>query len=140
MSNKKIDIYIEKDIEDINIPDNDKIIFWVTETISYIRDINSTFELSILITNNELFRRNFNNIYRNKNNPTNVLSFPADLIDEIDINLLGDIVMLLIRLYLNLKNKKRLLESHFAHMIVHGTLHLLGYDHVNDDDAMRWRL
>lgn len=82
--------------------------------------------------------------YRQKDKPTNVLSFPmvqADLLDTIDQNsddgevLLGDIVLAHGVCAAEAAERKISLEDHATHLIVHGTLHLLGYDHGEDREA-----
>jgi probable rRNA maturation factor len=73
--------------------------------------------------------------YRKKNKPTNVLSFPADIPDEVGVPLLGDLVVCAPVVEREAKEQGKTLEAHWAHMLVHGTLHLLGYDHIEDDEA-----
>lgn len=73
--------------------------------------------------------------YRNKQKPTNVLSFPSDLPEEVDIPLLGDLVICAAVVEKEAKEQGKHLEAHWAHMVIHGTLHLLGYDHINDSEA-----
>lgn len=76
-----------------------------------------------------------NSRYRNKDKATNVLSFPADIPEELDIPLLGDIVICSQVVEKEADEQNKPLESHWAHMTIHGTLHLLGYDHLSDDEA-----
>ncbi|ACL30237.1 rRNA maturation RNase YbeY [Buchnera aphidicola] len=81
----------------------------------------------------EIKKLNFN--YRKKNKPTNILSFPFNKFIKINYKLLGDLV-----LCKNIIEKESLkynksLESHWAHITIHGTLHLLGYDHQNNKEA-----
>ena len=78
-----------------------------------------------------------NNTYRDKNKATNILSFPAELPEPVDLPLLGDLVICT-----PIVNQEALEQSkkpidHWAHMTIHGTLHLLGYDHIDDEDAAR---
>jgi probable rRNA maturation factor len=73
--------------------------------------------------------------YRHKDKPTNVLSFPMDLPEEIEIPLLGDIVVCAPVVFEEAKAQGKAYEDHFAHMLVHGCLHLLGYDHISDEEA-----
>lgn len=79
-----------------------------------------------------------NETYRQKKGPTNVLSFPftipADV--ELDIPILGDIVICAEVVNLEAAEQKKLPESHWAHMIVHGVFHLLGYDHELEREAI----
>ena len=91
-------------------------------------------ELTIRIVAADEMTR-LNDTYRGKARPTNVLSFPADLPPELDIGLLGDIVVCHTVVADEAKQQNKPLEHHWAHMIIHGTLHLLGYDHIDDDDA-----
>ncbi len=76
-----------------------------------------------------------NKTYRQKDTPTNVLSFPSDFPDELGLTLLGDIVICnqVVNDEARAQHKKQ--EAHWAHMVIHGCLHLLGYDHIHDVDA-----
>lgn len=76
-----------------------------------------------------------NNDYRQKDKPTNVLSFPADLPDIVDLPLLGDLIICAPVVIKEAEEQQKPLQSHWAHMVVHGTLHLLGYDHIDENDA-----
>lgn len=82
-----------------------------------------------------------NHAYRNKNYPTNVLSFPADfdqdfvLPPEVSIPPLGDIVICAPVIAREAQEQGKTMHAHYAHMTVHGVLHLLGWDHMNDKDA-----
>lgn len=73
--------------------------------------------------------------YRGKDYPTNVLSFPADVPAGLDLPLLGDIVVCGPVVAREAEQQGKPAEAHWAHMLVHGTLHLLGYDHITDTDA-----
>ncbi|MGB0466111.1 MAG: rRNA maturation RNase YbeY [Pontibacterium sp.] len=73
--------------------------------------------------------------YRGKDKPTNVLSFPFEVPEDIPLNLLGDLVICAEVVKQEALDQQKPLEHHWAHMVIHGTLHLLGYDHINDDDA-----
>jgi probable rRNA maturation factor len=79
-----------------------------------------------------------NGTYRGKHYPTNVLSFPFDMSDDdidLEIPLLGDLVICAAVVEREALNQKKSVEAHWAHMVVHGTLHLLGHDHEKDTDA-----
>lgn len=76
-----------------------------------------------------------NSHYRNKDNPTNVLSFPFDAPPGIAINHLGDLVICAPVVEQEAKEQGKSLSSHWAHMIVHGVLHLAGFDHIEEDQA-----
>lgn len=78
-----------------------------------------------------------NATYRKKQGPTNVLSFPFDLPEEVDmeIPILGDIVVCAEVVNKEAREQNKAPNAHWAHMIVHGVFHLLGYDHETDQEA-----
>jgi probable rRNA maturation factor len=88
-----------------------------------------------LVTSEEMAE--LNTAYRRKSGPTNVLSFPFSLPEEIktDIPMLGDIVICPDVVNREAKEQQKSQKAHFAHMIVHGIFHLLGYDHEIDEEA-----
>lgn len=75
--------------------------------------------------------------YRKKNQTTNVLAFPANLPKEIALEypLLGDIIVCPLVIQQESIDQSKPLVAHWAHIVIHGTLHLLGYDHINEADA-----
>lgn len=77
-----------------------------------------------------------NKTYRGKNQTTNVLSFPSDLPVEIEEPILGDVVICIQVVREEAKAQGKTFVHHLIHMAVHGTLHLLGYDHIEDDEAV----
>jgi probable rRNA maturation factor len=103
---------------------------------------DASIEVSIKFTNDDEVQA-LNRDYRGKDKPTNVLSFPmvaADLIgiiantDDGEV-LLGDIVLAYETCLLEADGRGITLQAHATHLIVHGTLHLLGYDHVDELEA-----
>lgn len=76
-----------------------------------------------------------NNHYRGKAYATNVLSFPLEFPDETGIPYIGDIVICPDVVEREAAEQRKPLDAHYAHLTVHGVLHLLGYDHEMDDDA-----
>lgn len=79
--------------------------------------------------------RQLNSRYRGKDRPTNVLSFPAELPSGIDLPLLGDIVICAPLVGQEAEAQNKPVQSHWAHLVIHGVLHLLGHDHQTDDEA-----
>lgn len=79
--------------------------------------------------------RELNGRYRGKDAPTNVLSFPADLPKGIGLPLLGDIVICAPLVADEAAQQGKHLQDHWAHLVIHGVLHLLGYDHIDDAEA-----
>ena len=98
-------------------------------------------ELSVRLADDEEVRA-LNEQWRGKDKPTNVLSFPqleqddlAEINDEGPELLLGDLILARGVCEREAREKDVPLEDHAAHLIVHGTLHLLGYDHQDDESA-----
>ena len=73
--------------------------------------------------------------YRGKDYATNVLSFPADLPPELKLPQLGDIVICAPVVTREAAEQGKAEEAHWAHLVVHGTLHLLGHDHIDEAEA-----
>ena len=76
-----------------------------------------------------------NRHYRGKDYPTNVLSFPAELPPGVKLPILGDIVMCAPVIAREAREQGKTLHAHYAHLTVHGVLHLLGWDHENTPEA-----
>lgn len=76
-----------------------------------------------------------NREYRGKDKPTNVLSFPFDSDIPLPVDLLGDLVICVPVMQEEASVQGKPAAHHWAHLVVHGTLHLLGYDHIEDEDA-----
>ena len=91
-------------------------------------------ELTIRIVD-EQESRQLNHDYRGKEKPTNVLSFPFEAPPGIELDLLGDLIICRQVVEREAIEQNKPLMAHWAHMVVHGSLHLLGYDHIDDDDA-----
>lgn len=125
-------IDVEVNSSSTQIPSVEKIERWVT-TALHSDELNEA-EVSIYIVD-EQESQELNFQYRGKNKPTNVLSFPADIPDEVGVPLLGDLVVCAPVVESEAREQGKTLEAHWAHMLVHGTLHLLGYDHIDNDEA-----
>ena len=83
-----------------------------------------------LVDANEM--THLNETYRQKSGPTNVLSFEMDLPDQIEAHYLGDVVICLSVLEKEAKLQQKDRLHHFAHLLIHGILHLRGYDHQDE--------
>lgn len=92
-------------------------------------------ELTVRIVGREESRE-LNSRYRSKDCATNVLSFPAGLPEGIDLPLLGDIVVCAPLVADEAAQQGKSLSDHWAHLVIHGVLHLLGYDHVQEAEAL----
>lgn len=73
--------------------------------------------------------------YRAMDKPTNVLSFPFEAPPGVELPLLGDLVICRQVVEREAREQEKPLDAHWAHMVVHGSLHLLGYDHIEDEEA-----
>jgi probable rRNA maturation factor len=93
-------------------------------------------DISIRVVDEEESRA-LNREYRSKDRPTNVLSFAAELPAEIEPRLLGDIVICAPVVAAEAAAQGKSERAHWAHLVVHGTLHLLGYDHERSPEARR---
>ena len=91
-------------------------------------------EVSLYIVD-ETEGQELNSQYRGKDYPTNVLSFPADIPEEVGIPLLGDLIVCAPVVEREAQEQGKTLAAHWAHMLVHGRLHLLGFDHIEDAEA-----
>ena len=88
-----------------------------------------------MLANNK-FIQNLNSEYRGKDKPTNVLSFPAcDKTGYIIRGPLGDIILAHETILQESEAETKGFEAHMTHLLLHGLLHLLGYDHIEDDEA-----
>lgn len=76
-----------------------------------------------------------NQQYRHKSGPTNILSFPFEAPAGIEMDLLGDLVICAPLIAREAQQQHKALEHHWAHITIHGILHLLGYDHIDDGEA-----
>ncbi len=115
-----------------NLPSEAQFRRWCETALSQ-RSADS--ELTIRLVD-EAEGRELNHRYRHRDYATNVLSFPAEVPDELlDIPLLGDLVICVPVLEREAEEQGKALEAHWAHLVIHGCLHLLGYDHIEDAEA-----
>lgn len=114
------------------IPEIKKLEACLKSTLMLL-DIESC-EVNVKITG-ESESSKLNLQFRGFDKPTNVLSFPCDQTDETGLRLLGDILVCHPVVAKESEQQGKSLEAHYAHMCVHGLMHLLGYDHVQPLDA-----
>ncbi len=100
-----------------------------------LRQRSADSELTIRLVDEEEGRE-LNRTWRHKDYPTNVLSFPADVPEGLlDIPLLGDLVICVPVVEREAIEQGKAADAHWAHLVIHGCLHLLGYDHLEDAEA-----
>ena len=113
------------------LPTEDQIVQWATAAVQPEGD---EVEMTVRIVD-EAESHELNLTYRGKDRPTNVLSFPFECPDEVELPLLGDLVICRQVVEREAVEQEKPLMAHWAHMVVHGSLHLLGYDHIENDEA-----
>ena len=113
-------------------PDEQSMKRWVSAAI--VSKTGDT-ELSIRIVD-ERESQELNQTFRGSSGPTNVLSFPFDAEIPEPLSLIGDVVICAPVVAREAEQQNKELKAHWAHMIVHGVLHLQGYDHQNDTEAV----
>lgn len=117
--------------QESGLPTAEQIEQWATAAVQPQSD---EVEMTVRIVDEaESHALNLN--YRGKDRPTNVLSFPFECPDEVELPLLGDLVICRQVVEREAQEQEKPLMAHWAHMVVHGSLHLLGYDHIEDDEA-----
>ena len=117
--------------QETGLPTAEQIEQWATAAVQPQSD---EVEMTVRIVDEaESHALNLN--YRGKDRPTNVLSFPFECPDEVELPLLGDLVICRQVVEREAQEQDKPLMAHWAHMVVHGSLHLLGYDHIEDDEA-----
>jgi len=153
----RMDIQVADDLSESieEPPPSSQLLAWAQA--AWQGDQDAEPELSLRIVS-AAESQQLNNDYRGKNNPTNVLSFPMQIDEELMShvgvskessadgfdhsledeslgNYLGDLAICAAIVESEALQQNKTRESHWAHMIVHGMLHLQGYDHIEDDEA-----
>jgi probable rRNA maturation factor len=126
---------VQNAVELDDVPSEEDIRSWVEAVLLDTNVIGaSQAELTVRIVDQHEISE-LNQQYRNKQGPTNVLSFPADHDLPLEVPLLGDLVICAAIVMKEAHDQGKPLMAHWAHMVVHGTLHLLGYDHTEENQA-----
>lgn len=129
-----LDLIIQNLQEECAVPSHELLQKWAEQALENDADV----QVSLQIVSTEESQQ-LNNDYREKNKPTNVLSFPMELpkslIEEMPVSLLGDLVVCAQVVAAESLQQGKTMNEHWAHMLVHGMLHLQGYDHIEDAEA-----
>ena len=112
-------------------PDIDQFQNWLHQVA---KKLDTKGEICIKIVD-QAESRELNNSYRQKDKPTNVLSFPADIPDFVASTHLGDLAICATVVEQEARDQNKAIIDHWAHLTIHGCLHLLGYDHIEDTEA-----
>lgn len=130
-----IDLQIASEKQD-GLPSQAQFEHWVNQALTLqaqTADYPKT-EITIRIVD-EAESHELNLTYRGKDKPTNVLSFPFEVPEGIELPLLGDLIICRQVVEKEAEEQQKPLDAHWAHLAIHGTLHLLGYDHLTDEEA-----
>ena len=125
-------VELQNDDNFSGIPTESEFLRWVEAALVQNYD---NLEQTIRVVN-EAESRDLNLQYRGKDNPTNVLSFPSQSA-FLDYDCLGDLVICAPLVSAEAEQQKKAEIAHWAHLVVHGMLHLQGYDHENDAEAAK---
>ncbi|WP_350432674.1 rRNA maturation RNase YbeY [Shewanella sp. H8] len=128
----KLDLDLQIAVDDkLNLPSKTEFETWVRTAIGQtMPEVELTIRLVDITESQQL-----NSTYRGKDKPTNVLSFPFEAPPEVELPLLGDLVICVEVVEQEAIEQNKPLNAHWAHMVIHGCLHLLGYDHIIDQEA-----
>ena len=116
--------------EDEDIPDTTSIQLWADKACF----CDDQVVISIQIVSAEEMRE-LNRTWRGKNKPTNVLSFPMQTPHEVHLKMIGDLALCPAVINAEASAQHKPYDAHWAHMLVHGMLHLQGYDHIDETEA-----
>jgi probable rRNA maturation factor len=114
-----------------DLPNEEDFILWVRAAL---QQREAPAEVVIRLVD-EAESRQLNRDYRDKDRPTNVLSFPFEAPPQVPSLLLGDLVICVPLVRQEAREQGKAELAHWAHLVVHGMLHLLGYDHLTDAEA-----
>ncbi len=127
-----IDIILQQASDFAPIPNESDFTLWATAALKdrSVRDV----EICIRLVDKDE-SKDLNIRYRKKDGPTNVLSFPNDLPNEMGVSMLGDLVICAPLVAEEAQAQNKTAEQHWAHLTIHGILHLIGYDHETEKEA-----
>ena len=134
--NQTTEVLLQRDIVVQNatsfspVPSDQQFARWVSAALRKHGDA----ELLIRLVDRRESRQ-LNARYRHRNKATNVLSFTAELPEELGLALLGDIIICAPIVAEEARDQHKTAEAHWAHLTVHGILHLLGHDHQAEEEA-----
>lgn len=134
--NLLLDVQTADELEGFSafLPSEEQLHHWASAALSGRTNFAEP-ELTIrLVAEDE--SQELNSEYRGKDKPTNVLSFPFEAPPQVPIELLGDLIVCAQVVHQESIEQNKAAEAHWAHMVVHGCLHLLGYDHIRTTKQM----
>ena len=130
MSPITLDISYADNLPEIDFPSTEQIQIWVAS--AYLAGSRAYVAIKVV---GEVESQQLNKEFRGKDKSTNVLSFPMQMPEGMDLPILGDLALCAVVIAREAGQQGKALHAHWAHMLVHGVLHLQGYDHINDREA-----
>ncbi|MBI5450931.1 MAG: rRNA maturation RNase YbeY [Gammaproteobacteria bacterium] len=144
----EIDLDLQRAASGVVLPDRQKFLQWIRQALAGAESAIAAgadrasaavlprqgVQLTVRIVETDESRM-LNETYRHKSGPTNVLSFPFEAGELLDPPCIGDIVICAALVEQEAQQQHKSVESHWAHLVVHGVLHLLGFDHEEDRQA-----
>ena len=133
--NLMLDVQLAEELDDFAdfLPSEEQLQQWAEAALAGRTEFEEP-EMTIRLVAPEESQE-LNSEYRGKDKPTNVLSFPFEAPPEVPLELLGDLIICAAVVQQEAIEQDKTTDAHWAHMVVHGCLHLLGYDHIKDEDA-----
>ncbi len=132
-----VTVEISNDCDTSWVPEDALCENWIQSILQAVQS-ETAYSISLRFVQ-ETVARELNSQYRGKQTATNVLSFPTDLPDSLSSQFehapLGDIVLCPELVEHEAEQQGKQLQAHWAHLLIHGVLHLLGYDHDTEDNA-----
>ncbi len=122
---------IQNESQSLLIPEKKLFKYWLD---AVLKNENQDSEIVIRVVDEDEMIQ-FNQRYRDKKGATNILSFPFEVPDGVESQLLGDLLVCASVVEREAWQQNKKLEQHWAHLIIHGILHLLGYNHIDDVEA-----
>jgi len=136
--------YALEQVTTTTLPSEEQFQTWIKAALVDNSSLDRPVSLTVRVVSSDEIQQ-LNHQFRGKDRPTNVLSFPfeypaelpAELMSELmsEEQILGDLAICADVLESEAQQQEKTLNDHWAHMVVHGCLHLLGYDHIKDEDA-----
>jgi len=126
-----IEVAVQYAIDWPDLPDENQLKLWVKAALKGLKE-NAVLTIRIV---DEDEGTQLNEQWRKSQGPTNVLSFTHEGEPEIAPDLLGDIVVCAPVVAREAKEQNKDIDAHWAHMVIHGVLHLNGFDHIKPEDA-----
>ena len=114
-----------------NLPSSAQFQTWIDASLA---DQSHVFEVVIRLVD-EAESAQLNQEYRGKTGATNILSFEFEVPEGVPLNLLGDLVICAPLVEKEAAEQHKSVEHHWAHLVIHGVLHLRGYDHIDESEA-----